>query len=86
MQNQPVNHSRQHGHQPERMCVICRRRFAKHQLHRLVASADCDRLLDDPKQTRPGRGYYICPDPACQKRISKFRGWRKKCKGGRHDN
>ena len=31
----------------------------------------------DKEQQMPGRGYYICNDPECDKRFVKFKGWRK---------
>ncbi|MFJ5235019.1 YlxR family protein [Kitasatospora sp. NPDC088391] len=48
---------------PERTCVGCRKRAAKHELLRVVAGeGEC---VPDPRGTRPGRGAYLHPDPAC---------------------
>ncbi len=48
---------------PERTCVGCRAVKEKSELVRLVASLGV--LEVDPKGVMPGRGVYICPDPAC---------------------
>lgn len=79
------------GHQPTRMCVICRRRFAKSQLLRhVLPPADADRTPDsagesgleaDKAQVRPGRGWYVCSDPECRKKFSKLGRIRRKRKG-----
>jgi predicted RNA-binding protein YlxR (DUF448 family) len=66
----------------ERMCVICRRRMPKERLHRHVCpSGYATRLVPDPGQRLPGRGFYLCEDENCRSRFAKFTGWRKKCKG-----
>lgn len=56
---------------PERMCVICRRRFAKPGLTRHVLDAH-GHLVEDTKGLLPGRGWYVCADPVCQKKFTKF--------------
>lgn len=63
---------------PVRMCVICRRRFAKAQLTRHVLTAQ--RILTiDAEKTKPGRGWYLCSDAACMAKFAKFRpGTRRK--------
>ncbi|WP_335938255.1 YlxR family protein [Streptomyces sp. PTD5-9] len=48
---------------PERTCVGCRERAAKHELLRIVA--DGDACVPDPRGTLPGRGAYVHPVPAC---------------------
>lgn len=48
---------------PQRMCVGCRRRRNKDELLRLSRTPQGIRF--DPRQRLPGRGVYICPDPAC---------------------
>ncbi|ABM29448.1 hypothetical protein DDE01_21090 [Desulfovibrio desulfuricans] len=68
-------------HQPIRMCVICRRRFAKHELLRYVCPAEGAAPVADERQVLPGRGWYVCGDPACRERLRKFGGWRRKRKG-----
>lgn len=48
---------------PERTCVGCRKRAAKHELLRVVAGeGEC---VPDPRGTLPGRGAYLHPDPNC---------------------
>lgn len=57
---------------PVRMCVICRRRFAKAELNRHVLTAQ-GILSIDAKKTRPGRGWYVCSDPVCEQKFAKYR-------------
>ncbi|MBQ9452612.1 MAG: YlxR family protein [Desulfovibrio sp.] len=57
---------------PIRMCVVCRRRFPKDSLHRYVLNAEGFLIIDVGK-TRPGRGWYVCPDPVCAARFVKYR-------------
>ena len=47
---------------PERTCVGCRRTRAQAELIRLVLEGGCVRLA---RPGAPGRGAYLCPDPAC---------------------
>ncbi|MFE7531352.1 YlxR family protein [Kitasatospora sp. NPDC091335] len=48
---------------PERTCVGCRKRAAKHQLLRVTAvEGEC---VPDPRGALPGRGAHVHPDPAC---------------------
>jgi hypothetical protein len=70
------------GHTPIRTCIICRRKFFKHDLLRFVCpDKDDDGLIPDPEHKMPGRGFYLCGSESCQEKMAKFRGWRKKCKG-----
>ena len=48
---------------PVRMCVICRNKFFKTDLTRHVRTEDG--LEPDPRQIRPGRGYYLCTADSC---------------------
>ncbi|MCT4625558.1 YlxR family protein [Halodesulfovibrio sp.] len=67
-------------HTPVRRCVICRTSFPKSELKRYVCTqTESGELIPvfDEKQVMPGRGYYICNSPKCEKRFAKFRGWRK---------
>ncbi|MBF0538238.1 MAG: YlxR family protein [Nitrospirae bacterium] len=48
---------------PERMCICCRERREKPALLRMVVNHNS--LVFDRRQTRGGRGYYICPDLTC---------------------
>ncbi|MBD5552922.1 MAG: DUF448 domain-containing protein [Desulfovibrio sp.] len=59
-------------HAPERMCVICRRRFARAELNRFAMGPD-GRLIPDIKKCMPGRGYWLCANPACATGFAKFR-------------
>ncbi|MFN2556683.1 MAG: YlxR family protein [Nitriliruptorales bacterium] len=45
------------------MCVACRRRRPRHELVRIVAGPEGVRL--DRQGGLPGRGAYVCRDPAC---------------------
>lgn len=74
------------GHEPTRMCMICRRRFAQSQLLRHVLSTEDGHvegsgLEADEARTRPGRGWYICTDPDCRKKFLKLGRVRRKRKG-----
>lgn len=57
---------------PVRMCVICRRRFAKTMLARHVLTPE-GILSVDPTHTSPGRGWYLCSDPDCARRFARYR-------------
>ena len=48
---------------PERTCVACRKKGARGELLRLVASPDG--VVIDYSEKLPGRGAYVCPDPDC---------------------
>ncbi|GAA2517287.1 YlxR family protein [Streptomyces gobitricini] len=48
---------------PERTCVGCRERAAKHDLLRIVViMGEC---APDPRGTLPGRGAYVHPASVC---------------------
>lgn len=55
---------------PERTCVGCRRRRPKHALLRLVRGRS-GAVTVDARADQPGRGAYVCPDPACVERALK---------------
>ncbi len=57
---------------PMRQCVGCRERKPKKELVRVVRSAEGE-ISVDFRGKAPGRGAYICPDPACLKRAIKTR-------------
>ena len=57
---------------PLRQCVGCREHKEKPQLIRVVRSPEGEISLD-PRGKKPGRGAYLCPDPACLKRAVKSR-------------
>ena len=55
---------------PMRMCVGCREMKPKRELTRVVKPAEGDAHID-LKGKAPGRGAYVCPDPACLRRAQK---------------
>lgn len=57
---------------PLRQCVGCREHREKSQLIRVVRSPEGEVSLD-LRGKKPGRGAYVCPDPACLKRAVKSR-------------
>ena len=57
---------------PVRQCVGCREKREKRELIRVVKSPEGEISLDF-KGKKPGRGAYLCPDPACLKRARKAR-------------
>ncbi len=57
---------------PVRMCVICRRRFSKADVNRHVLTPQGN-LSIDVEKTRPGRGWYVCSDPVCERKFAKYR-------------
>ncbi|MDR2744584.1 MAG: YlxR family protein [Desulfovibrio sp.] len=67
---------------PLRMCVVCRRRFAKNALRRYVCSPQGS-LVFDPKKSAHGRGIYLCSDPRCGTKFVKYRPDAKR-KGKKH--
>ena len=48
---------------PERTCVGCRKRAAKHDLLRVVGVGE--EAVPDPRGTLPGRGAYLHPASDC---------------------
>ncbi len=57
---------------PLRQCVGCREHKEKNQLIRVVRSPEGEISLD-LRGKKPGRGAYLCPDPACLKKAAKSR-------------
>ena len=57
---------------PMRQCVGCREMKEKRELIRVVRSPEGAVSLDF-KGKKPGRGAYLCPDPACLARAKKSR-------------
>ena len=55
---------------PMRQCVGCREMKPKKELIRVVKSPEGVISLD-LRGKAPGRGAYLCPDPACLKRAMK---------------
>ena len=52
---------------PQRQCMGCRERKEKREMIRVVRSPEGTVNLDF-RGKAPGRGAYICPDPACLKK------------------
>lgn len=55
---------------PMRQCLGCREMKPKRELIRVVRSPEEEVSLDF-KGKKPGRGAYLCPDPACFARARK---------------
>lgn len=58
---------------PLRQCTGCREMKPKRELIRVVRSPEGEISLDF-KGKKPGRGAYLCPDPACLNRAKKSKG------------
>ena len=58
---------------PMRQCLGCREMKPKRELIRVVKSPEGTVSLDF-KGKLPGRGAYVCPDPACLAKARKSRG------------
>lgn len=56
--------------QPMRSCVVCREKFIKRDLLRIVRTAD-GKIQLDPTGKLPGRGAYICRNPECLEKFLK---------------
>ena len=57
---------------PQRQCLGCREMKDKKDLIRVVRSPEGEISLDF-KGKKPGRGAYVCPDPACLAKVRKSR-------------
>lgn len=57
---------------PERRCSGCGERFPKPTLVRVVRSPEGEISLDFSGK-KPGRGAYLCKNPACLKKARKSR-------------
>ena len=57
---------------PQRQCVGCREMKEKRALIRVVRSPEGEISLDF-RGKKPGRGAYVCPDPACLRKARKTR-------------
>ena len=58
---------------PMRQCLGCREMKAKKDLIRVVRSPEGALSLDF-RGKLPGRGAYVCPDPACLTKVRKAKG------------
>ena len=57
---------------PQRQCLGCREMKNKKDLIRVVRSPEGGISLDF-KGKKPGRGAYVCPEPACLAKAKKSR-------------
>ena len=53
---------------PLRSCIACREMKPKGEMTRVVRNADGEIKLD-PTGKAPGRGAYVCNNPACLKKV-----------------
>lgn len=51
-------------HVPLRTCIVCHEKRAKRELIRVVHVPN-EGIEIDPRGKRPGRGAYVCREPAC---------------------
>ena len=58
---------------PLRQCMGCREMKPKRELIRVVRAPEGGGVSLDFNGKKPGRGAYLCPDPACLKRVRKSR-------------
>jgi predicted RNA-binding protein YlxR (DUF448 family) len=65
--------------QPQRTCVVCRSTTAKRALHRIVRSPTGS-VSYDPTGKAPGRGAYLCGQPACLQTALRRHGIRRALK------
>ncbi|HCR13002.1 MAG TPA: YlxR family protein [Solidesulfovibrio sp.] len=66
---------------PARMCVVCRGRFPKSSLRRHVLAEGAG-LVPDPRAVLPGRGHYLCANPECAEKFSKYSVRPRRRRGG----
>ena len=53
-----------------RMCTVCRNRFEKHELMRVVKNSGGQIFVDETHKAA-GRGAYVCPNPQCLEKLEK---------------
>lgn len=58
---------------PMRQCLGCREMKPKKELIRVVRAPEGEQISLDFNGKAPGRGAYLCPDPACLKKAMKSR-------------
>jgi predicted RNA-binding protein YlxR (DUF448 family) len=56
---------RRPDHIPTRSCAVCRVSRPKREMDRLVRATD-GTIHRDPTGRMPGRGTYLCHEPACR--------------------
>lgn len=59
---------RRQKHTPQRSCIVCRQKYDKRQLTRIVRTPD-EGVVVDPTGKRNGRGAYLCDQVACWDKI-----------------
>ncbi len=57
---------------PRRTCIGCRRRTDPHELVRVVRTPEGGLAVG---RSLPGRGAWVCPDPACVLAATRRRAW-----------
>ena len=57
------------AHIPERMCIVCRKMYPKHELIKFVLEENA--VIIDGNQKKFGRGAYICKNEECIKKAKK---------------
>lgn len=57
---------------PIRMCIACREGKEKHELLKVVKTAD-GKIMVDETGKKPGKGAYICFLEECHKKLKKQR-------------
>ena len=63
------NKSSNVGHKPIRTCSICKKRnYQKDLIHYKLIKKE---VVFDVKRKLPGRGYYVCNDNICIKKLRK---------------
>lgn len=55
---------RRSKHVPQRTCIVCREKFDKRRLTRIVRTPD-DGVVIDFSGKRNGRGAYLCDQASC---------------------
>lgn len=55
---------RRQKHMPQRMCVVCRERFEKRSLIRIVHNPETGLQVDETGKMN-GRGAYLCQQSSC---------------------
>ena len=58
------NQSRPSKHVPQRTCIVCREKFDKRRLTRIVRTPD-EGVVVDFTGKRNGRGAYLCDQVSC---------------------
>jgi hypothetical protein len=56
--------ARRPKHIPQRTCIVCREKYDKRRLTRIVRTPD-EGVVIDPTGKRNGRGAYLCDQVSC---------------------